>query len=154
MSGAAVMTDLEIRKWNTQNILCRAGDCLWSAEKRQSPPVSHKSCLYLHLPLQGLQEAQCAHDIWQFMAMLSLRSSDSASGQPACIICPPVWHMVFLFPGKPLYPHVCLALATGQLLNRRAGDHHAAVLCENELLHAHFQVYPDNQDVPQNSFMG
>lgn len=128
------------------------GTFLCSAEKRQSPSVSCKTCLYLHLPLQGLQEAQCAHDTWQFTAMLPLRSSDSALGQPACIICPPMWHTMFPFPGKPLYLRVCLAQAAGQLLDRCAGDHHAAVLCENEPLHAHFQVHPDKQDVPRNSW--
>lgn len=136
VSGPAVMTDIEIRKWNTQNILYRAGDCLCSAGKRQSPSVSHKSRLCLHLPIQGLQESPRAHDTWLFTAMLSLSSSDSALGQPACIICPPMWHTMFLFPRKPLYSCVCLALARGQLLGRRAGDHHAAVLCQSELLRA------------------
>ena len=144
------MTDLEIRKWNTQNISCRAGDCLCSTGKRRSPLVPHKSCLYLHLPLHGVQEAQCAHDTWQFKAMLSLRSS--ALGQPACFICPLMWHTVFIFPGKPLYMCFCLSLATGQLLDRCAGDHHAVMLCENKLLCAHFEVSPDKKDVLKNSF--
>ena len=124
---------------------------LLSREKAKSLGITQELSIRA---FQVLQEAQCAHDTWQFMAMLSLRSSDSALRQPACIICPPMWHTVFIFPRKPLYLRVCLALATGQLLDRCSGDHHAVVLCENKPLHAHFQVYPDKQDVPKNSLMG
>lgn len=90
--GATLMTDLEIRKWNIQNILWRSGDCLCSGGKRQIPQY-HTGVVFTFASSGTMESSVLSRHLGIFLVMLPSRAL--ASGHPACIIC--VVHMVPLF---------------------------------------------------------